>query len=683
MSRYSELFAPYGKMTHQWSRNSFEQLREFIYNLQEPMFEDGLKLRAAVDTPEKLAAYRKEARQVFIDSIGGLLPRGREGLLTGTATPIDPQEGPAIDRGSYTVRSICFQSAPGVYVTGSYYVPKNIKTPSPAVLFVCGHGNEGRLDDDYQKVCQTIVAAGFIVFAMDPLGQGERANFYDPETKEFIIKRTTPDHDAVGIPGVATGSFLARYFLRDEMAGVDWMLTRPEIDPTRLGLTGNSGGGTQTVAMMIVDDRIQAAAPGTFVTNRRRYMYSGQCQDAEQIWPGVTAKGFDHASAFFIFAPKPAAILAVDCDFFPIEGTEETFAEAKRVYEMLGRGNNVRLYVDHYTHCYTPKLARDAAAFFSEIFFGKAVAVDNSAFTDYPVEEMRFTKSGQVTVDFADALTVTEERARLAAELKKNRLAKSREAYIADAAAFLGEKAEHGRIKRSFNSRIFTKNACVQYDGYMGTSVSWWSQEKLFNYGVMIKPYAEEDIENKPTVIALWEDGTLAIEEHADWIGDQIEQGKQVFVLDLTGMGHIVQRATGITGDPELDGYYIHHEDRRQYGTMYCMATNLIYAGDSLPAMHIYEATTAVEMLHRDFGVAYEDMTFYCDGQVGSIGVMTAFLLRHGRGLNIAFAAGEKLMTSVEADIIGQKVFNYDNTYTVLLPGMLKYFDIDELVRLM
>ena len=651
------MFEVFDQMTHQYNRTSYEQLKEFIYRYQEELLDRGDALRDSVRTPEELASFRLEMREKFLEKIGGLPPMD---------TPLDPVVTGMLDGGDFTVEAVRFTTRPGVYATGSFYKPKNVKTPGPAVLFVCGHAGDGRMDDNYQMVCQTLVKAGLMVFALDPTGQGERSNFYDPETGRFLINRTTQDHDAVGVPMLATGQFLARSFLCDELRAIDYLQSRPEVDPEQIGLTGNSGGGTQTMATITVDDRIKIAAPGTFVTNRREYMYTGQAQDSEQIWPDCTEYGFDHVTPLLIFAPKPLMILAVDCDFFPSEGTLATFEEGKRFYGLLGAEENLKLVMDHNTHMYTETLARAAASFFSEYFFGHPAEVDNSHLSFFTVEQMNATKTGQIKGEFPEARFIQDETEEEAARLREARLSLPKEERLARARAFLLEKAYKNREQVPFRPRIFPKSACVQTGGYMGTSCSWFTQKRLFSYGVMVKKYAEEDIESLPVTFCVWTDGTKKIGAHEDFIRAEIEKGRQVFVLDVPGVGAIEQRNM-VLMPQELY--------KKSYGTLFTLACDLLYSGDSLAAMHLYDTLRALDMLKESFGVSDRDIEIYSEGADGVCGVMAAFLrpdcgARYGEGL-----------LKVEGDVIGRYPFIYDNTLAQVIPGMLRYFDFDELIR--
>lgn len=632
------------------------QLKDFIFRMQENLFSAGEACRDQIRSVEALKEYNKEMRRNFIENIGGI-PK--------TDEPLEAEITSRREYSEFTLENIILKVDKGNYITASMYLPKDLAAPGPAVLFVCGHSHNGRMYDPYQVVCQTLVRAGLIVFAIDPTGQGERSNFYDPETGKYLAERATPDHDACGVPSTATDRFLQSYILFDEMRAVDYMLTRPEIDPARIGVTGNSGGGTQTAAMMICDDRIAAAAPGTFITNRREYMYTGQPQDSEQIWPGLTGSGYDHVNAFMMFAPKPAAILAVDYDFFCIEGTQATYDEAKRFYELFGKGDNLRLCTDRFTHCYTPALAVAAAEFFTEVFFGEKRTVSNDDIQPLPEEQMYASRTGQVLADLAEAIPMQVRVKEAAAALTKQRRALSSGERLDRAKTWLSSQVYKGRQPVDFRVRLLPEENCPTEAGYMGIPVCWKTQHRLFSFGVIIKEEQYRGKENLPTVIAIWEDGTDQIHAHADWIRQRCREGKQVLVMDVPGVGEM--RQAPMTK---------HAEDKARVGTLYTLCGDLLYSGDNCAAMHCYDVLRAIEMVSLRFLVAPSDITLYCDGPDGVYGIMAGFLNE-----KVRMEYGPALLRNVERELIEQEVFQYDNSLCLIVPGMLKYFDYEELMR--
>ena len=621
----------------------FTQLHEFLDRRQLALLQKCDEQRAKVDSLETLQTYARTMRETFIQKIGGIPERD---------CPLDAKTVDSIDMGDYIIESVIYQARDKVYVPSSLYIPKGLTGPSAAVLFLSGHSDNARMSERYQEVCQTLACAGLIVFAIDMLGQGERKDFYDPETDTYAVTSAVPDHDCCGVPSLCTGRFIEGYFLNDQMSAVDYMLTRPEIDPTRIGVTGCSGGGLQSLCMMTCDDRIAAAAPATFTTTRRDILYTCQSQDSEQIWPGCASYGFDHFEPFMIFAPKPALLLTVSSDFFPIEGAYEVYDTVKKAYALYGKEDNLCIYEDNACHGYKQPLAVQAAEFFCRVFGVKKR--ESLTLNALPDAQIQATKTGNVKGDFPDARTIPDETDLLAAKLKQHRRRD-------EAKEWLWEKVLYERIPCTARPRISDRDNEMHIGEYVGKTVMWWVQEGLMAHGMLISRGAPETKEPRPTVIALWDNGTRAIVEHEDWIKARCDEDKQVLVVDLPGVGAIEQAF--------LWGWASYRE---AYGTMYKMCCDLMYMDDSMAAMQTYHLLRTVDMLKEYLHI--DRISFYCDGQEGVYGVMAGYLTDMTREY------GDALLRSVEGQILSQRPLRYDNTLSYVIPGMLEYFDYDEII---
>ena len=139
----------------------------------------------------------------------------------------------------------------------------------------------------------------------------------------------------------------------DGIRALDYLLTRPEVDPRHVGVTGNSGGGTMTTWLCGVEQRWTMAAPSCFVTTFRRNLENELPADTEQCPPQALALGLDHADFLAALAPKPVIILAKEKDYFDVRGLEEAFARLKRLYGLLGAEENMALFIGPTTHGYT------------------------------------------------------------------------------------------------------------------------------------------------------------------------------------------------------------------------------------------------------------------------------------------------------------------------------------------
>lgn len=627
------------------------QLKEHIYKRAQNYFDAAKKRRSEIYTTEQLDAYKLEQRTIFTESMGGCVD---------AKTPLDAKVTAVKKYEHYDMENIIFQSRRGTYVTGSMYIPHGLKGPSGAVLFLHGHSDDTRHYPAYQSACDTLARAGLIVFAIDPVGQGERVSYYDNEADDYIIQPCIYDHDCAGVPATATGKFIQRYFLCDEMRAIDYMLTRPEIDPKRIGVTGNSGGGTQTMAMMAADDRIAAAAPATFVTSREAYMYSGEPQDSEQIWYGITEGGYDHIDPIINFAPKPLAILTVNYDFFAVEGTRDTVREAERFYEMYGKRENLYWFRDDALHEYTSALQCCAAKFFAKHLLGKDIEIENNNYQMRPQEDFNNTRSGRVRGEVAGARFLHDENIDVAQALFEARHKLSDNDRLAVAEKWLKSKVYAYRTPYDF----FIRKLAQTDDGkYITSPIFWHSQKDIFNFAFLIR-HSEHDGARLPVVIALWENGTKAIAEHEEWIENKCRAGYEVMVLDVSGEGYI--SADNINAD----------DIKAQYGTMYKLCCDLMFMKDSITALRSYDVLRAIDMLKTVYELNESEITLHCESRYGVYGVIAAFLNK-----NVGVEYGEGLIESVYDSFIKPFAMPYNDELSVIVPEMLEYFDYNEIMR--
>ncbi len=171
------------------------------------------------------------------------------------------------------------------------------------MLLPCGHSDNGKAYEDYQRACILLAKNGMAVLCYDPIGQGERFQRLDAQGKPVI--RGTTEHTMAGIGALLVGRQLASYRIWDGLRALDYLASRPEVDPDRLGCTGNSGGGTLTAYLMALDDRIAVAAPSCYITSLERLFATIGPQDAEQNITGQVAAG--HGSRRLHHHPRSQA----------------------------------------------------------------------------------------------------------------------------------------------------------------------------------------------------------------------------------------------------------------------------------------------------------------------------------------------------------------------------------------
>ena len=175
-------------------------------------------------------------------------------------TPLNPRITGAVERDAYRIEKVIFESRPNFLVTGNLYVPKGRDFPLPAVVGTCGHSNNGKAYTQYQSFAQGLARQGYVVLIFDPIGQGERLQ-YPNKKLQSRIGVGVREHLYGGNQQFLVGEFFGAWRAWDGVRALDYLLTRKEVDPKHIGVTGCSGGGTMTTWLCGVERRWTMAAP--------------------------------------------------------------------------------------------------------------------------------------------------------------------------------------------------------------------------------------------------------------------------------------------------------------------------------------------------------------------------------------------------------------------------------------
>ncbi len=319
--------------------------------------------REALKTKADAEAYVKSVQERIRQCFGPLPEK----------TPLNAKVTKTLERDGYRIENIVFESRPGYLVTGNLYLPTNRKGKVPGVIGVCGHSLNGKAAEAYQSFAQGLARQGQVCFLIDPVGQGERFQYLNEKLGSRLGGGTT-EHNQMGAPQALVGEFLGAWFAWDGIRALDYLLTRPEVDPQHLGITGNSGGGTQTTWLCGLEPRFTMGAPSCFITTFRRDAENELPQDMEQCPPRVLANDLDHCDFLAAMAPKPVIILAQEKDFFDNRGSTESYERLKKLYTLLGKPENIQLHIGPDPHGYTQS---NREAMYR--FFGQATGIPAAA----------------------------------------------------------------------------------------------------------------------------------------------------------------------------------------------------------------------------------------------------------------------------------------------------------------
>lgn len=337
----------------------------------------------AIRTTADADRRRQWVRAQLLEILGG---------LPDYQGPLNARITGRLTNASYTMEKVIFESLPRYFVTANLYRP-NQPGRYPAVLMSAGHTTLGKTEN--HRMAANLAAKGFVALAYDPVGLGERMQAYDRRVGQGIAGCCANEHLQAGAQSILIGQSVARYFIKDAMRALDYLLSRPEVDPTRVGAAGCSGGGCLTTYIAALDPRVKVAAPACFI-NSLRVLFTGPYPDSEMSLPRFLASGLDHADFLEVSENIPWLIQATEGDFFTPAGVQPVYEETRRWYRLYGAEDKVQLFMGKGPHG-TPLETREAlyAWMIRWLKDGKGGARELDL-PQYPDHELQVTKSGQV-----------------------------------------------------------------------------------------------------------------------------------------------------------------------------------------------------------------------------------------------------------------------------------------------
>ena len=246
--------------------------------------------------------------------------RIRKGLIEGMQLPSKIYRGPLKPvvhskrlHDGYTVENVAFESMPGFFVTGNLYKPTAKLSSYAAVLAPHGHGKDPRFQEYVQKRCATLARMGAVVFAYDMIGFGDSQQCDHKHPRAVSIQTI------------------------NSIRSLDFLLSQPGIDTSRVGVTGESGGGTQTFLLTALDDRVKVSVPVVMVS---AHFFGGcTCESGMPIHKSV-----DHQTSNVeiaaLAAPRPMLLISCGKDWTS-NTPEVEYPYIKNIYRFYGKEQNV------------------------------------------------------------------------------------------------------------------------------------------------------------------------------------------------------------------------------------------------------------------------------------------------------------------------------------------------------
>ena len=321
-------------------------------------------------------AAKPALREELFDMLG-LSPRPEK-------TPLQSETSATTEETEFIVERIHFQSLPGLYVTGNLYLPRKIDGPLPTILYVCGHGKVKKDDvsfgnkTHYQYHGAWFARNGYACLTIDTLQLGEIEGFHHGT---YNLDRWWWNSRGYTPAGVEAWNCIR---------AVDYLESRPEVDPSRLGVTGRSGGGAYSWWVAALDDRIQCAVPVAGITSLRDHVVNGCVEGHCDCMYMVNTFRWDFAKVAALVAPRPLLISNTDKDtIFPLEGVIDIHRQVRHIYKLYDAEERLGLQITEGPHADTQELHIHAFRWFNRFFKQDTAMIEKTATKFFEPEQLK------------------------------------------------------------------------------------------------------------------------------------------------------------------------------------------------------------------------------------------------------------------------------------------------------
>lgn len=622
-------------------RNVKNMLPEYVNAQAKALLAERARKIQGFTSPQQVAERKAYIRARMMETLGGAFPE---------RTPLNARTVGVIEREGYKIEKVIFESQPRFYVTASLYVPTRRRAPYPAILFPLGHEEGAKAHDTWQQVLGSFAQKGYVALAWDQIGQGERVQMYDADFGESKVRHSTTEHTILGIQCLLTGDNLARYTIWDGMRALDYLLSRPEVDATRIGLTGNSGGGTHTSYLAALEDRIHVAAPSCFITSWTALLDTIGPQDAEQNLVPWIGAGLDHGDFIYAFAPRPFLMLSAIRDFFSISGARSTYREAQGVYKLMGVPDKVSMVEADDGHGYSKPRRLASYRWFGRWLKGMEDQEPEPNVVMATEEELFCTESGQVTVSLGGETVFTLNQRRAEQLRPKNRPFATEELRnrVRNLTAF--EAPKNALTVKPFGE--------IARAGYRIEKLVYESEPGIHIPALLFLP--EGGSTRKSAMIYVHGRGKSAAAATGGEVEQFVKAGLIVLAIDARGLGETRSRNT--EGNDDFPVYFGDFES----------AMTALHIGRTLVGMRMTDVMRGVDLLAARPDV--ERAKIYGFGKDAG-----ALPLLHAAAMDdrISKIALEGMLASYQT-LIQQRI--HRQIFEQIIPGVLRSYDLPDVV---
>lgn len=484
---------------------------------------------ANVKTERDVVERASFIRSKVWDLIGGQLEK----------SPLNATVTGTLERPGYRIEKIIFEPQPTFYTPAHLYIPTAGQGPFPAIISPPGHTSDGKAFRSYQILFQNLARKGFVVLTWDPPGQGERLQFLVPGTSRSRFS-PTGEHNQFGFPALLFGSTATQFEVWDGIRALDYLLTRGEVDGSRIGCCGHSGGGTQTMYLCALEPRIHAAVVVEGHTENvagANYEPPGAYADAEQNIIGSLKHGLDRGDLLAAFAPKPLLIcfshMDVGTTYSPHYelGTQEIFQELKDLYTIYHAPAKVGLFSSNLPHDYDFFHRRATYDWFNTWLKNDHMDNSEADFEGAPDSALFCTSTGQVLTSLGGRSAVDVNRDRLSSIQSQRSSGATRLPDVLHEVLALSPVSQ--KRQNSILSKCSSRDLAIE-------EFEVYSEPKIRVPGWFVKPIAATA--KIPVVVVLSPGGKNRLFYELPLLDRVAQQNIALCAIDTRGMGQTTPR---------------------------------------------------------------------------------------------------------------------------------------------
>lgn len=604
-----------------------QQMRK-QYEKRRTDFSKALKTKA--QTLAYIETVKQKAKTLFRE-----MPK--KAVLNAQVTGVIVQDG-------YKIEKIIYQSFQNHHITANLYLPTTTGK-LPAVLLFCGHEDVSKATKSYQKTAILLAKNGFVVFVIDPISQSERVQLID-ENGKSLTRGSTTEHTLLNLSSNLLGTSVAAYELFDNQCGLDYLLTRKEVNPSKIACLGNSGGAMQTIYFAAIDDRVKAIVPCSYLASRENTLATTGTADGCAQIPNEGALNLEMSDYLIAAAPKPILVLAGRYDFIDYNGTQQSYHDLKKVYTSLGHPEKLSLFTFDDGHGISKPKREKAVQWLRKWFYNDDRIVLEPDLVTLTDKDLFATARQKVNLSFPDEITVQKMN-----ELLFEQYVESRKTF-----AKLDETQRKKAIENLLNISLNSQKFNVEKVGEVQIKGLYFEKLIIRKGNEIPLPVLVAYPKNEVKKVVIW----LSDEGKAKLM-DSVElsdEGTAYIFADLRGTGETMDKA-------EMN-------DPKYFSKDYRNAMLALHIGKPLLGQRAEDVVTLLDFVSDNKLLSGTRIEINAKGNIGLAVIHATFFRQEINQLNL-YGCIESYQQILKQPLAKDR-------YGLVVDNLLAYYDIADLL---